>query len=84
MLDILVGTIDRADLEKDYMRPERQLWCNRGVPWIRDMATNGAKSVDGGEVPRHPLTKIDKISERDNVSADEKQLSGMGKSFNEF
>lgn len=54
MLDIWLGTVDREDLEPDYMRPERMLWCEKGVPWIRELARSGA-----GGIPEHPLTKID-------------------------
>ena len=32
MLDIWLGTVDREDLERDYMSPERMLWCEKGVP----------------------------------------------------
>jgi len=54
MLDIWLGTVDRRDIEKDYMAPERMLWCEKGVPWIRRQATKGA-----GGIPEHPLTMID-------------------------
>ena len=56
MLDIWLGTVDREDLEKDYMKPERMMWCDKGVPWIRRLARSGA-----GGIPEHPLTKIDKV-----------------------
>lgn len=56
MLDIWLGTVDREDLEKEYIHPERMLWCEKGVPWIRRLATDGA-----GGIPEHPLTKIDKV-----------------------
>lgn len=54
MLDIWLGTVDREVLEKEWMKPERMLWCEKGVTWIREFARNGA-----GGVPEHPLTKID-------------------------
>ena len=60
MLDIWLGTVDREDIEKDYMSPERMLWCDKGVPWIRRLARSGA-----GGIPEHPLTKIDKLVEDD-------------------
>jgi hypothetical protein len=35
MLDILLGPIDREDLDDgDKMSSERQLWCDMGVGWI--------------------------------------------------
>ena len=73
MLDIWLGTVDREDLEKDFMRPERMLWCEKGVPWVREMARDGA-----GRVPEHPLTKIDKVI-GDDVSEDLRQLAASGK-----
>ena len=56
MLDIWLGTVDREDLEQGYMRPERMMWCEKGVPWIRELARSGA-----GGIPEHPLTKIDQV-----------------------
>lgn len=57
MLDIWLGTVDRDDLEKEWMRPERMLWCEKGIDWIRDMARNGA-----GGVSEHPGRNIDEVS----------------------
>ncbi|KAK3116896.1 hypothetical protein LTR53_002266 [Teratosphaeriaceae sp. CCFEE 6253] len=41
MFDIYMGTVDRADLEHEWMQPERRLWCEPGVPWIRRMIAEG-------------------------------------------
>ena len=68
MLDIWLGTVDRECLEKEYMKPERMLWCEMGVPWIRELARSGA-----GGVPEHPLTKIDKLV-GDDVGEDLEEL----------
>ena len=70
MLDIWLGTVDREVLEKEWMKPERILWCEKGVPWIRELAKNGA-----GGVPEHPLTKIDK-HDGDDVEDDLRELEG--------
>ena len=70
MLDIWLGTVDSKDLEKDYMSPERMLWCEKGIPWIRRLATSGA-----GGIPEHPLTKIDKVV-GDDIEEDLKELAG--------
>lgn len=35
------------------MSPERQLWCDMGVGWIRRFARHG--------MPEHPTTKIDQL-----------------------
>jgi rhodanese-related sulfurtransferase len=56
MLDIWLGSIDRTDLEKDFMAPERQLWCQKGIPWVRDFARRG-----GDGIPEHPTTKINEV-----------------------
>ena len=71
MLDVWLGTVDREDLEKDYMKPERMLWCEKGIPWIREMARNGA-----GGIPEHPLTKIDKLVGED-IGGDLKELETL-------
>lgn len=72
MLDIWSSTIDREDLDHDYMVPERMLWCHMGVPWIRRYTREGL-----GGVPEHPLTKIDKIV-GDDIEDDLKELAALG------
>lgn len=51
MLDLWLGTVDREDLEK--MEPERQMWFDMGVDWVRRFARNG--------IPEHPLSNIDQV-----------------------
>ena len=54
MLDLWLGTVDREDLDDgDNLAPERQMWCDKGVGWIRRFARNG--------IPEHPLTKMDHV-----------------------
>lgn len=54
MMDVLMGTIDREDLEREEgVRPERQLWWDMGIGWIRELFSKG----DGG-MPKHPLAKL--------------------------
>lgn len=55
MVDILVGTVDRADLEKEWMKPQRELWWDMGIPWIQELASDGTVKMD---MPRHPLWKV--------------------------
>jgi hypothetical protein len=57
MLDIVLGTVDREDLEKG-LAPEREMWHDRGIPWIQDFARNGS-----GGIPRHPLADINIVKE---------------------
>ena len=46
-IDVILATVDRADLETESMQPERQLWWQHGVPWIKEMT----KELP---VPKHP------------------------------
>ena len=59
MIDVILGTVDRADLEKEYMRPERQLWWDYGIPWVKDL-------VKGFPGPKHPeFTPTEMIQKQD-------------------
>lgn len=49
MLDLVLGTVDAADLEGKQLMPERQLWWDSGIGWIKEMARHGL-----GERPVHP------------------------------
>ncbi|KAF2115244.1 hypothetical protein BDV96DRAFT_646258 [Lophiotrema nucula] len=53
MLDITMGSIDRGHLESDALVPERHLWWDYGVDWIRRLATKGY-----GDLPIHPDYRI--------------------------
>lgn len=53
MLDIVLGTVDREDLEKDGLAPERELWWAKGIPWVQRLSGGGS-----GGIPRHPLSNI--------------------------
>jgi len=55
MVDFLLGTIDREDLEKDWLKPEREMWWEKGIPWVRDLIRDGTIKED---LPRHPLWKM--------------------------
>ena len=55
MMDILLGTVDREDLERDWMKPTRELWWDKGIPWIQELVREGTGKED---MPRHPLWKI--------------------------
>jgi hypothetical protein len=56
MLDIVLGTVDRGDLEGEALRPERQLWWDYGVGCSKEMATHGV-----GSLPKHPSYQVDKV-----------------------
>ena len=53
MLDILMGTIDREDLENPDLRPERHVWWEKGIEWVKTLFSDG----DGG-MPKHPLARL--------------------------
>jgi len=55
MVDFLLGTLDREDLEKDWFIPEREMWWEKGIPWVQDMVRAGTIKND---LPRHPLWKM--------------------------
>lgn len=47
MFDVALGTVDREYLE--HLAPDRHLWWDRAVPWIKDYLDKG----DGGRIERH-------------------------------
>ncbi|KAL1603603.1 hypothetical protein SLS60_005191 [Paraconiothyrium brasiliense] len=49
MLDITLGSVERRYLETEALVPERHLWWDYGIDWIRDLATKGH-----GDLPIHP------------------------------
>lgn len=61
----------RSDLEHDFMKPERALWCAKAVPWVAAMARSG-----NGGIPEHPLTKINKVV-GDDITADLAELNAI-------
>jgi hypothetical protein len=54
MLDIWIGSVDQEDLEKDWLIPERHLWWDVGIEWIRKFGAEGS-----GGVPKHGIYKVD-------------------------
>ena len=53
ILDILMGTIDWENLERVELRPERHVWWEKGIEWVKTLFSEG----DGG-MPKHPLVKL--------------------------
>jgi len=47
-LYIWLGTIDREDLEKDWLNPQAHCWIDVEVPWIGKLACEGS-----GGIPRY-------------------------------
>jgi hypothetical protein len=54
MLDIWIGSVDQADLEKEWLVPERHLWYDVVIEWIRKFGSEGS-----GGVPKHGTFKVD-------------------------
>jgi hypothetical protein len=49
MLDITLGSVDRRYLDSNALVPERHLWWDYGIGWIRRLATEGYDML-----PVHP------------------------------
>lgn len=56
MLDILLGTADRTDLDTQWLDPERQFWWDCGVDWLRKFAISGP-----GGLEKHPTYKVNEL-----------------------
>ena len=56
MVDIVLGTIDRQDLDKELMAPERQLWWDCGIDWVKSMSVQGI-----GFLPRHLKFRVNEF-----------------------
>ena len=53
MLDIMLGSVDRKDLDADNLAPERHLWVGCGIEWVNEFASRGS-----GGLPKHPEFSI--------------------------
>ena len=58
IFDVVLGTLDREVLEKDWMAPDRHCWWSCGIKWIQELS-NGEKVL-----PVHPTFKVNEFSER--------------------
>ena len=56
MLDVVLGTVDQEQLTKSELAPERQLWWDYGIDWIKKMTVAGMR-----DVPRHPTYKAKEL-----------------------
>lgn len=56
MLDLVLGTVDRKDLEDQELSPERQLWWDYGINWIQNLTKEGANRL-----PKHPTYKVGEV-----------------------
>lgn len=53
LLGILLGTIDREDLTKAELRPERHVYWDEGIEWVRTLSSEGDEGM-----PKHPHAKF--------------------------
>jgi len=53
---IAMGTLDREDLEKEGVRPEKHLFCDVAIDWVVKMLSEGDQSLHGSgtALPKHP------------------------------
>ena len=56
MLDIIQGTVDRQDLDGEALAPERHLWWDCGIDWVRKLASEGS-----GHLPKHPIDNVNEL-----------------------
>ncbi|KAF2232326.1 hypothetical protein EV356DRAFT_256508 [Viridothelium virens] len=54
LFDVVLGTLDREDLERSEMRPERQLWWEKGIEWVQKLS-------DGLNVPKHKGFRVNEV-----------------------
>lgn len=58
MLDVVMGSINREDLEGEAMVPERAVWCDFGIGWVRRLAGEGLR------IPEHARSNVSVQVER--------------------
>ncbi len=56
MLDVVLGTVGREHLEGHHLAPERQLWWDCGVDWIRQLSNEGV-----GHLVKHPSYDVGEV-----------------------
>ena len=57
IFDTLLGSVDRSDLERAWMAPERHSWWSLGIGWVKDGVRKGFAG------PRHPIFKVSEFEE---------------------
>ena len=57
MLDVYLGTVDREDLDKYVLRPDRHVWWDHGIEWVRELYKSGAQ----GGLPKHAITNLREV-----------------------
>ncbi|CAF9943579.1 MAG: hypothetical protein ALECFALPRED_000713 [Alectoria fallacina] len=57
IFDTILGTLDREDLEKDWMAPDRHCWWSCGIEWVQQLSNGGTV------LPVHPTFKVNEFVE---------------------
>ena len=66
-IDIMLGTIDREQLDQPWMAPERELNFNDGISWAKAVAVKGLPG------PKHPTGLFGQFVDEDVMEAIAKQ-----------
>lgn len=54
-IDIVLGSLDTESLEMEVIRPDRHLYWESGINWVKELLAEGDKSLgNDGKLPRHP------------------------------
>lgn len=59
MLDIFLGPVDGEFLQSETLAPEKHLWWNCGLDWIKHLVRNEAD-----QRAKHPGDDLDEVAER--------------------
>ncbi|MCJ1383236.1 hypothetical protein MMC17_006874 [Xylographa soralifera] len=54
MLDVVLGSVDRDELAAEWLTPERHLWWDCGLDWVRELVSAGERGLE-----RHPAYRLD-------------------------
>lgn len=60
-IDFRLGTVDKEDLEMDWMVPDRHLWWERGIKWIQSVVVGAAEGGGLGGLPKHRDWRCDEV-----------------------
>ena len=59
IFDVLVGSMDREFVEKDWMAPDRHCWVGCEIDWVKTLTSGGKK------LPRHPRSQLNELASAD-------------------
>lgn len=56
LFGIVLGTLDRKDLEQSNLRPGRQLWWEKSIHWVQELS-------DGLKVLKHKSFRVNELAQ---------------------